>query len=166
MNKSVIETLVGAIVLAVAIGFGYFAYDEVDLAPQEGYQINARFSDIDGISNGSEVRIGGIKVGSVAEMELDPQTYEAIVKMQLRDGVKIPEDSSAKITSSGLLGGKFISLTPGASDEMLASHDTIGFTQSSVNIETLIGKMVHSGGGVDESSPNKDSFVSDPPFLE
>lgn len=152
MSKNVVETLTGAAVLIVAIGFGVFAYNKSNLKPVDGYALKARFANVDGIGGGSDVRIGGIKVGVVAEMDLDPETYEALVTLQLKDGVPVPEDSSAGIVSSGLLGSKYVAITPGGMDEILNDGDEIAFTQSSVNIETLIGKMVHSGGGVEEGA--------------
>ncbi len=152
MNKNIVETLTGAAVLIIAIGFAIITYGRSNLQPVDGYSLQARFSSVDGIGTGSDVRIGGIKVGVVSEMELDPKTYEAVITLQLRDEVQIPEDSSAGIVSSGLLGNKYVAITPGGMEEMLGDGDEIAFTQSAVNIETLIGKMVHSGGGL-ESSP-------------
>jgi len=150
MNKTMLETIVGAAVLLVALFFSYFAYTDSNLKKIDGYDLTARFNNVDGIGNGSEVRIGGIKVGQVLKMDIDPKTFEAILTLQLRDDVKIPEDSTAAVVSSGLLGGKYISIEPGGAEDDLTAGGEISFTQSSVNFESLIGKMVHSGGGVEE----------------
>lgn len=148
-NRNTIETIIGALVLLVAAGFAFFAYQSSNMKPVDGYSVKARFASVDGIGTGSEVRIGGIKVGVVSDLDIDPQTYEALLTLQLRDRIKVPEDSNAGVVSSGLLGSKYIEITPGGAEEMLQAGGEIAFTQSSVNIESLIGKMVHSGGGVE-----------------
>ena len=150
MNKSMLETLVGVTVLTVAVGFSYFAYSSSNLKSVDGYTVSARFNSVDGIGSGSEVRIGGIKVGQVTSLDLDAESYEAIMNLQLRPDVKLPEDSSAAIVSASLLGGKYVNIEPGGMEDLLEDGGEISFTQSSVNFESLIGKMVHSGGGVEE----------------
>lgn len=157
MSKNVVETIVGAAVLCVAIGFGVFAYQSSNLKPVDGYEVKARFASVDGVGIGSDIRIGGIKVGVISDMNLDNTTYEAMLTLQLRDEVKLPEDSTAAIVSAGLLGSKYVEIQPGGTDEMLADGDEIAFTQSSVNFEALLGKMVHSGGGVDSGSDDSES---------
>ena len=154
MHKNILETIMGAVVLAVAFGFLAFAYKGSDVKIEDGYSISGRFSNASGIALGSDVRIGGIKVGVVSDLSLDPKTYEAVVRMQIRRGTEIPSDSSAAIVSSGLLGDKFVQLTPGAEEKMLPEGGKVGFTQSAVNLEELIGKFMFSGGGVDK---NKDA---------
>lgn len=150
MQRNSVETILGAVVLAVAGGFLAFAYKTADLSPVQGYMVTAKFSSVDGLATGSDVRIGGIKVGVVSRLDLDPESYQAIAHLQLRDGVKLPTDSGAVVASDGLLGGKYIALEPGAEDAMLKAGEEIAFTQSSVSIESLIGKFMHSGGGVDD----------------
>lgn len=151
MHKNILETLMGAIVLIVAGGFLAFAYKGSDVRVEDGYTISGRFTNASGIALGSDIRIGGIKVGVVSNLDLDPKTYEAVVTMQIRKSTQLPEDSSAAIVSSGLLGDKFIQLTPGGDDKMLASGGKIGFTQSAINLEEMIGKFMFSGGGVDKN---------------
>ena len=158
MSRNILETIVGALVLVIAIGFGFFAYNSSNMKSVDGYELFARFSSVDGLGIGSEVRIGGIKIGVVSEMDLDEKTYEATITMQIRDNVQVPDDSTAAVVSAGLLGSKFVEIAPGGSEEMLEDEAEIAFTQSSVNIESLIGKMVHSGGGVEEDS-SKDVAV-------
>lgn len=150
MQKNILETIMGAIVLVVAGAFLAFAYRGSDVRVEDGYTISSKFANASGIALGSDVRIGGIKVGVVSDMVLDPTTYEAIVFMQIRHATQLPKDSSAAIVSSGLLGDKFVQITPGGDEAMLADGGKIEFSQSAVNLEELIGKFVFSGGGVDK----------------
>ena len=144
MNKNMIETLTGAMVLGIAAWFLIFFMQHntsVSVA-NDHYTLIAKFEQADGIAVGTPVRIGGVKVGVVVSESLDPKTYSAIIKFSLEKKVKIPSDSTAKISSEGLIGGKYLSIVPGAEDTMLAENEELKFTQSSVNLETLIGKMV------------------------
>ena len=152
MQKNLLETLMGAIVLIVAGVFLIFAYEGSQMRVEEGYTVIAKFGNASGISLGSDVRIGGIKVGVVSNLELDPTSYDAVLKIQIRKNTKIPKDTSAAIVSSGLLGEKYIQLMPGSDDRMLADGGKIQFTQSAVNLEELIGKFMFSGGGVDNKT--------------
>ncbi len=150
MQRNVIETILGAVVLLVAIGFMATALKSGEVEVKaEGYPVTAKFDNITGINAGSDVRIGGIKVGVVSDLALDETTYQAVATLLIRSNTKVPVDSSASIVSSGLLGDKFVQLVPGADTAMLAANDTIEFTQSSVSLEELIGKYVFSGGGVE-----------------
>lgn len=152
MANNAIETVMGAVVLAVAGGFLYFAYSNSNVKHIEGYAIKADFTNITGIAVGSDVRIGGIKIGSVESLDLDPKTYQAAAVLRVRDTVKLPKDSSAAIQSSGLLGDKFVAIEPGAEEVAMKEGDKIELTQSSVSIEEMIGKFAFSGGGVDSGS--------------
>lgn len=156
MGKSLFETIMGALVLAVAAGFMVFAYQTSNLKPVEGYPVTAKFDTVAGVGLGSDVRIGGIKVGVISDMALDNNTYKAVLTLQIKNNTKLPADSSASVVSDGLLGSKYIKIEPGADEKMLASGETITYTQSAVNLEELIGKMVFSGGGVDKDGSKKD----------
>lgn len=151
MTSNAIETVMGAVVLTVAGGFLYFAYNNSSVKPIDGYQLSATFSNISGISPGSAVRIGGIKVGVVEGLSLDPKTYQAVATLRVGNEVKLPKDSSAAVQSTGLIGDKFLALEPGADEEELKAGDKIAYTQPSVSIEEMIGKFVFSGGGADKS---------------
>jgi phospholipid/cholesterol/gamma-HCH transport system substrate-binding protein len=144
MRGNVIETVMGAVVLVVAALFLFFAYNTSQLRSVQGYELIANFEHIDGIRDGSDVRISGIKVGSVLGTTLDPKTFLATVRMSVLPTIKLPDDSVAEIVSSGLLGDKYMSLVPGGSDKDLAPGGQIKFTQSSVSIEHLIGQMMFS----------------------
>ncbi|MCH2546711.1 MAG: outer membrane lipid asymmetry maintenance protein MlaD [Alphaproteobacteria bacterium] len=151
MNRSLIETVMGAVVLAVAVIFVLFVYEKRNMSGGDGLDLVASFDNVSGISTGSDVRIGGIKVGTITNMVLNPDTYRANVSMRFSSNVAIPDDSSASIVSEGLLGGKFIQVVPGADDRMLEAGSEIRYTQSSVNLEEMIGKFMFSGGGVDSA---------------
>jgi len=161
MRGNVIETVMGAVVLVVAALFLFFAYSTSQLRSVPGYQLTADFEHIDGIRDGSDVRVSGIKVGSVVSTTLDPKTYLATVRMSVEPSIKLPDDTVAEIVSSGLLGDKYMSLVPGGSDKDLPAGGRIKYTQSSVSLEHLIGQMMFSppGGGKkpgegDSGSPN------------
>jgi phospholipid/cholesterol/gamma-HCH transport system substrate-binding protein len=144
MARNLLETLLGAIVLIVAIVFLVFAYNSSQLRETSGYELLARFDRIDGLDLGSDVRISGIKVGSVVDQELDPETYRASVRFTVRDDVELPTDSSAAIVSDGLLGGKYLALVPGGDLEMLGPGDEVTLTQSAINLEDLVGQFIFS----------------------
>jgi len=156
MGRSITETLMGAVVLIVAISFAVVAYQSSSLESSNLYMVAAKFDSVDGIGLGDEVRIGGIKVGTVQKMSLDQKTYMAELVLGIRNTVDVPKDTSAAIVSESLLGSKYIALSPGASDDMLKSGDVITVTQSSVNLETLIGKFMFSGGEDESSNAGSD----------
>jgi phospholipid/cholesterol/gamma-HCH transport system substrate-binding protein len=155
MGRNMFETIMGALVLTVACGFMAFAYEGSSLKPVEGYPVKAKFTTVAGIGLGSDVRIGGIKVGVVSDMSLDTNTYQAILTLQMKEGIKIPEDSSAAVVSDGLLGSKYIKVEPGAQDKMLEANGMITLTQSAVNLEELIGKMAF--GSAEKNGPSPDA---------
>jgi phospholipid/cholesterol/gamma-HCH transport system substrate-binding protein len=144
MRGNVIETVMGAVVLVVAALFLFFAYSTSGMRSVQGYQVSADFEHIDGIHDGSDVRISGIKIGSVLGTTLDPKTFLATVRMSVEPVVKLPDDTVAEIVSSGLLGDKYLSLVPGGSDKDIAPGGKVKFTQSSVSLEHLIGQMMFS----------------------
>ena len=149
MASNVAETIIGAAVLAVAGGFLVYAANTADVAlGGGGYTLTAEFRKAEGLDVGGDVQIGGVKVGTVTSIELNPENYFAIVEVSMREGVKIPEDSVAKITSESLLGGNYIAIDPGSSDFMLADKDPFQYVQGSVNLMDLIGKAVQ-GVGID-----------------
>ncbi len=104
----------------------------------------ARFDHIDGLSVGGDVRIAGVKVGSVTDEKIDPKSFSAIVAMTVRDDIHLPKDTSAEIASESLLGGKYINLSPGGDETDLKVGQTITITQSSISLEQLLGKFIFS----------------------
>ena len=147
MRSSFVETLTGAAVVVIAGLFLTYAYSTADVGAPSGYKITIDFDRVDGLAPGADVRMSGIKVGAVVDQQLDPKTYFARVTIALDSEVPIPDDSSAKITSEGLLGGQYISITPGGSEEMLADGGEIMFAQGSVDLIGLVSQAVFSAGG-------------------
>lgn len=145
MGGNLVETLIGAVVLAVAAVFLVFAYNRADVRTIKGYELSAKFDKIDGVQVGSDVLMSGIKIGTVVGQQLDPENYLAVVRFTVRENIEVPEDSAVKIASNGLLGDKYLALEPGGSDVMLKPGEQIQFTQGSVDILDLIGKAIYSG---------------------
>lgn len=150
MSSNLVESIIGALVLMVAGWFLMFAYERTDVATVEGYVLQARFDRIDGLDVGSDVRVAGIKVGSVLANELDVTSYQAIVKFSVASGLELPEDTAAAISSESLLGGAYLSLLPGGAEDYLQDGDEIEETQDAVDLLGLIGKF--TTGGDDEGS--------------
>jgi phospholipid/cholesterol/gamma-HCH transport system substrate-binding protein len=153
MNHNAIETVLGAIVLLVTGTFLVFAMGAADLKKVTGYDVTANFSKIDGISTGMDVRISGVKIGSVAKTELDPQTYLAKVTLSIDPKIKLPSDTVAKVSSESLLGGKYMSLEPGAEEDIIKPGGQIQYTQASVNLEEMIGKFIFGGKKEEGTAP-------------
>ena len=147
MQNSIVETLIGAAVIAVAAFFFMFAYSSTGSAPVSGYDVMAKFNRADGVNIGTDVRLSGIKVGTVAGMALDPKTYSAVLTLALENSVKLPDDSSARITSEGLLGNQYISIEPGGSQDYLKPGGEIENTQGSIDLMGLLGKAVFGATG-------------------
>ena len=144
MQKNLVETILGAVVLLVAGGFLLFFYKTTDISPSSGYILTAAFSKIDGLDSGSPVRVSGVKIGQVLDFKLDPKNFRAIVRMNIDDGIQLPRDTAAVIASSGLLDGKFLTLEPGGDEEFLEPGDQIEFTQSTPGLEQLLGQVIFS----------------------
>ena len=147
MGRNLIETMIGAVVLVVAGLFLVFAYSTTNVRPVRGYTIIAKFERVDGLNPGSDVRLSGIKVGTVVEQKLEPNTYLAVVTMSIESQVRLPIDTVAQITSEGLLGGNFISLVPGAEDKVVAPGGELRFTQAPVNLVQMLGKFIFNSAG-------------------
>jgi phospholipid/cholesterol/gamma-HCH transport system substrate-binding protein len=143
-RRSIAEVLTGAIVLLVAAGFLAYAVAHSGRSGSSGYSLFAKFDHIDGLAAGADVRVAGVKVGSVTSTTIDPKSYLAVVGLTVRDDIKLPKDSSAEITSESLLGGKYLALVPGGDETMLTPGQTITITQGSVSLEQLLGKFIFS----------------------
>lgn len=141
-QRNLTELVAGAVVLLVAAGFLGYAVANTGRGHIDGYTLNAKFQRIDGLAIGADVRLAGVKVGSVNATSIDPQTYQAVVSFSVEPTIRLPTDSSAQITSDGLLGGKYMSLTPGGDDKMLADGGTVTITQSAASLEDLLGKFI------------------------
>jgi phospholipid/cholesterol/gamma-HCH transport system substrate-binding protein len=148
MGSHFVETLVGTVVVVVAAVFLVFAYSTAGVRTGVGgYELVAKFDRVDGLNIGSDVRLSGIKIGSITRQELDPKSYVAVVHLNVDGTVKLPEDSAARIASEGLLGGNYLSLEPGGSEVMLKAGSEIKFTQGAVNLLDLIGQAIFGAAG-------------------
>jgi len=147
-QRNLAETVTGAVVLVVTVGFLGYAVANSGRSTVSGYDLHARFDRIDGLSVGSDVRVAGVKVGSVTQVRVDPKTYQAEVAFSVQDAVHLPRDSSAEVTSDGLLGGKYISLVPGGDDKLISAGGNVTITQSSISIEQLLGKFIFSAASL------------------
>jgi len=144
MRRNSIETVLGGVVLAVAGLFLVFAYTSADLRKVSGYELTAAFSSISGLQAGSDVRISGVKVGTVTGMTLDSTTFQAVVHMSVDNTIRLPVDTAALVASESLLGGKFLALEPGGDEQMLPVGGRIQYTQSTPGIEQLLGQVIFS----------------------
>lgn len=141
-QNSVAETAIGAVVILAAVGFvAYASSVSGRQAARNSYPLTATFRSVEGIAVGTDVRLAGIRVGTVTSLVLDPATYQAKATFTVDSGLEIPEDSDVKIASEGLLGGSFVEIAPGASEFMLAAGDAVENTQSSVSLLNLLMKF-------------------------
>ncbi|HWK47409.1 MAG TPA: outer membrane lipid asymmetry maintenance protein MlaD [Stellaceae bacterium] len=144
MTRNIMETVMGALVLVVAVIFLIFAYSSAQVRSVAGYEVVAKFSSVDGVRPGTDVKISGIKIGSITKQTLDPKTFQAQLTLSIDPSVKLPADTQASITSAGLIGDRYVSLVPGGADDDIPPGGTIKFTQSPANIESLIGQYIFS----------------------
>lgn len=155
MKSNLVEAMIGAMVLALAGGFFYFTYDRTDFGTVSGYELTARFDRIDGIDVGSDVRIAGIKVGSVLGSRIDTTNYQAIVRISVTRELQLPTDTFVRVASEGLLGGSYLLLDAGGMDEYLEDGDEIEFTESAMDLQSMIGQAIFSATD-DESEDGGD----------
>ena len=161
MNNTSVEAAIGALVIVVAAAFFAFAYATSGQGSvRSGYTLSAEFDNIAGVNTGTDVRLAGIKVGTVIGEILNPENYQARITMAIDPIVKLTDDSTAKVTSEGLLGSNFIALEPGGSETMLADGGQITNTQGAVDIWTLISETMFEGakgkgGGAENKEPEQ-----------
>ena len=144
MKRNTIETVMGAVVLVVAGMFMAFAYVSADLNTSGGYIVTANFNKVSGLAVGGDVRMSGIKIGSIVSQELDPKSFLAKVTMNIRDDIELPADSAAAISNESLLGGSFLEIVPGGDPDIIKNGGVIEFTQDPVDIVQLLGKFIFS----------------------
>jgi len=147
MGRNLIETVMGAVVLLVAGLFVFFAYDLAQVDTARGYEIKANFLRVGGLTRGSDVRISGIKVGTVLDARLDPTTFDAVVTLAMAPDVQLPIDTQASIDSDGLLGGKYVRLEPGQAAERIANGGTIVKTKDFRSLEDQVGEIIFLATG-------------------
>jgi phospholipid/cholesterol/gamma-HCH transport system substrate-binding protein len=142
MKRNAIETVIGFCVLFAAMMFIYFVYTAAEIRPAPGNQIDAVFTKVGGLAVGSDVRINGIKVGSVTDRHLEPTTYEAVVRMTVDRSIRLPADTVAVVASEGPLGGKYIQLEPGTATEFIPEDGVIRNTRSYRSLEDQVGEII------------------------
>src|SRR3954463_10689116 len=152
-RRSFAELSTGAIVILVALGFlAYALINTGRSSTTGGIRLSAQFSNIGTVATGGDVRVAGVKVGSVTGVRIDPQSYMAILDFTVRSDIKLPTDSSAVISTGGLLGTSFVSLAPGGADKDLQDGGTITITQSATNLEDLLGKFIFNVGSLADAT--------------
>jgi phospholipid/cholesterol/gamma-HCH transport system substrate-binding protein len=144
MNKNIIETVMGGVVLVVALGFVGFVFKSTSVERVDGYQVIAQFDDASGLIAGTDVRLAGVKIGTVAGQHLDTELFTAVVTLNVNDAIKLPADTSARIISDGLLGGNYVALEPGGDDANIEPDGEILYTQGAINVVDLLGRFVFS----------------------
>lgn len=153
MQNGFVETLIGAAVVIVAGAFFYYGWHTTGTGTVAGYEVVGRFDRVDGINVGTDVKMAGIKIGSVTAQDLDQKTYRALVRMSIKPEIKIPTDSSIKVASEGLLGGAYLAVAPGGSDEMMVTGGEFDTTQGSVDLISLLLQTALGGGSSDDKKP-------------
>ena len=160
MRESILETIIGALVVCVALVFAWFAFDRggEQRSGDGEYLLTARFNNVSGIARGSDVRIAGVKAGVVRSIEGDPQRFEAVLTLSVDDKWLLPEDSDARISTDGLLGGAYLAIEPGGSFDNIAQDGSgeIIYTRGSVDLLTLFASFA-SGSGSDSESGSSES---------
>ncbi len=154
MGRNAVETVLGAVVLGVAGMFLYFAYSTAQIKTVDGYDVRAIFFKIGGLTAGSDVRISGIKVGTVKSSTLDPETFDAVVTLTIRPDVKLPADTVASIGSEGIVGGKYVRVEPGTSTDIIAAGGVLSETRDYRSLEDQVGEIIFLASGGEGKTSN------------
>lgn len=143
MAENTTEVLVGGVVLAAAIGFAVYAGQVAGLSQGgDRYTLSASFRSLEGVGVGSDVRLAGVKIGTVEQVTLNPETYRADTRVAVDRSIEIPDDSAIVVSSEGLLGGNFVEIVPGGSPFNFAPGDEILDTQGAISLVSLLLKFV------------------------
>ncbi len=157
MKNSTVETLIGAAVVVIAAVFFLFAYTASGEGSGGGYRVSAEFDNAEGINVGTDVRMAGVKIGTVVAQGLNYENFQAVITMTIDPQLKLTEDTTAKVTAEGLLGSRFIALEPGGAETLLAEGGVITSTQGAVDIWSLISQAIF------EKSGSKNGGGGEPP---
>ena len=149
MRRNIVETVLGALVLAIAAAFLVFAIDTADVRNPDGYALTARFLRVGGLEPGADVRISGVKVGTVLDRRLDSQAFEAVVELSIDRQVQLPADTEAVVTSDGVFGGKYLRLIPGAAAEKLPPGGEITSVRDFKTLEDTVSEIIFLATGND-----------------
>jgi phospholipid/cholesterol/gamma-HCH transport system substrate-binding protein len=144
MKRFKIETAVGLFLVAGFICFAYLSVKlgDLNLLGDKTYQVVASFNSISGLKEGASVEIAGVQVGKVSKVSLDTKNYEAQVELAINNGVEIQEDSIASVRTAGIIGDKYISISPGGSPQNIGPGGEIIETESAINLEELVSKYI------------------------
>jgi len=142
MGKNIIETVMGALVLAVAIVFVVTTFQSTTAGKVDGYALTMELADASGVLRGTDVRMAGVKVGTVVEQTLDRETFFANVGLEIDEAIKLPVDSKARVLPDGLLGGVYVNLEAGSSDETIPAGGVIADSLGPVNVVDMIGRAI------------------------
>jgi phospholipid/cholesterol/gamma-HCH transport system substrate-binding protein len=153
MKHNIIETVLGAVVLLVAGIFLLYSTTATKAGAVSGYEVIARFNEIGGLKKGNDVRVGGVKIGSVKDIDLDSTTYQAKITMSIENSVKIPVDTAARVSSESLMGGAYVALDVGGEEDTIRSGGSIKYAQDAQNLEQLLGKFIFSQADKDKDKP-------------
>ena len=147
MNKTSVEIAVGAFVLVGIACIGYLTIHlgKMDLVGGNHYILTARFQSVAGLKSGAQVELAGVQVGQVGSITLDPVQQVALVSLKIYDHVALSDDAIASVKTAGLIGDKYIDITPGGSEEVLGPGEAIADTESALDIEELVSKYVFGG---------------------
>lgn len=147
MAENKTEVVVGGVVLAAAIGFGVYAAQLAGLSTGgDSYPLTASFRSLEGVGVGTDVRLAGVKIGTVTDVNLNPDTFRADTTVAVQSGIDIPDDSAIVVSSEGLLGGNFVEIVPGGSPFAFAAGDEVTDTQGAVSLISLLLKFVSGEG--------------------
>ncbi len=151
-RRSVAEIAAGAAILLITAGFVVYAASNTGRASTGGTTLEAKFENVGSLGSGADVRIAGVKVGSVTGTRIDAKTFQAIVSFSVQPDLALPSDSSATISTGGLLGGAFLTISPGGGDTVLRSGQSVTITQSASNLEDLLGKFIFNVGSLADAT--------------
>jgi len=145
MRRNIIETVMGGVVILAAVGFVIFAFRSTSIGDTSGgYNVLVEFSDASGLTVGTDVRMAGVKIGTVVNQKLNPDTYFAEVVLGLNESIRLPSDTSARIIPDGLLGGNYVALEPGGAEDYISDGGQIEYSQGSINVVDLLGRFIFS----------------------
>ena len=162
-RHGVAELGAGAAVLLAAAVFVAYAAGNTGRSGAAGTRLQAKFDNVGSIGPGADVKIAGVKVGAVTSSTIDPHTFQATLTFTVQPDIKLPSDSSATISTGGLLGGSFLTLTPGGSDKALTDGQAVAITQSATNLEDLLGKFIFNVGSLADATQKSLDRQAAPP---
>ena len=155
MRRNMIETVMGGVVLLVAVFFVVFAFRSTSMGSGsgDGYQVLVEFDDASGLTVGTDVRMAGVKIGTVVGQQLNPETYYAEIMLGINKSIRLPSDTSARIIPDGLLGGNYVALEPGGAEDYIENGGQIVYAQGTINVVDLLGRFSFSAA--DAASDSK-----------